>query len=147
MTTTPESQPSPDSPPAPPAHPVLTGAAAGVLVAALAFGGGFAVGRSTAPDSDRMTPELPADWRELPDGGELPGGGRFPGGDGMPGGEGDTEGGLPDLERGGQGEGADGADQDADDDATDQSADADDDLDAGAAGAAAGAGFARSAEA
>lgn len=97
--------PPPPVGPAPPAPPVPTGrsrawrpflaGAAAVLVAAAAFGGGFATGRSTAPDGDRLTVELPAEWRELPG----PGGGAAqplrPGEDG-------TRGGLPDLGRSGR---------------------------------------------
>lgn len=99
------------------AHPVLTGAAVAVLAALAAFGGGVAVGRATAPDTDRLTVELPAGWRERLEG-------RLPGADDVPalpgGGEG---GGLPDLERGRPGAGDDGSTDDPDDGSTDASGD------------------------
>lgn len=91
--------PAPSAPPAPTGRsrawrPFLAGAAA-VLVVVAAFGGGFATGRSTAPDGDRLTVELPAGWGELPG----PGGGAAqpsrPGEDG-------ARGGPPDLGRSGR---------------------------------------------
>lgn len=95
--------PAPFPPPAPArrsrlGRPLLAGAAA-VLVVAAAFGGGFATGRSTAPDGDRLTVELPADWRELPGPGAAERDGGLPS---LPG-DGGTRDGLPDLERGGRG--------------------------------------------